>query len=316
MLNTKIHKSSKFSKTGDIDIIELNEMESIKPEIINNESIDDELIRIIIQKITNIIKNDDRILLVFEHNVCKDSIIDTLKSYVEYLNMYEFDIHKLIIPSWLPITIKVMILEMLSEEQFISIIHDQLLMQEVLPYINDKLFMIIIFTFIDSLILPILFNAPSFLTDSRIKSLIDNGADFCGLEYRHLIANRIDSRDPLSVQRLTPNICPKSAHGIKLVLNSLRFYVTESVYKSLEEKMTDLITNQDQDQYQDQTHLTELSITLDDDKIKNDNLTRTNSNVPSKIGTTHWARWALWDVPISAVSVVTEVVSNTVSVFK
>lgn len=251
----------------------------------------------VVEKVTHIIKDDVQLLFIFNHEFG-----DNYKAYSGYPQpflTYEPHDHRLILPVWLPPTIKAGILETLSEEQFITMMHDKHLMQEVFPFLNDKLFMQIILTFVDSITIPVLLKSPPFLTDMRVKSLADNGAMFYGIEYRHLIANRIDPFDPVSVKGLTLNICPKNVAGVKEVLNCMKQYVTDSVYATLEVKMFEIL----------QQHFDTLKITSgNNDSVSfGDSCepcvksTRPEKGTWSKIGT------SILDAPNNAINAVTGV---------
>ena len=215
-----------LSDMGELDISQYHDNDSIK----KNMHIKD-----VNNKVTNIIKDNVQLLFMFNYDFCEN-----YKTYTEYSKPYQnyapHD-HRLILPDWISPIIKAGILETLSREQFIDMMNNKHLMQEVLPYLNDKLFMEIILTFVDSITIPILLKSSIFLTDTRVNSLMKNGAMYYGIEYHHLIANVIDPFDPLSVKLISPMICPKSIADIKLVLQYLQQYIMVPVYKSLEVKM-------------------------------------------------------------------------------
>jgi hypothetical protein len=151
--------------------------------------------------------------------------------------------HNIILTDDMPHKMKATMLGFLRENDFLKVMmNDKHLMQEVLMYLNDACFLILIFTLTDEIIVPMLIKSRTFLTKNRVGQLKKFGSDLYGLDYYHIIANNIDtsSSDILSesIKCIEPNILPDDSIDANNVIRILSDYISTSGIELLEYRLS------------------------------------------------------------------------------
>lgn len=153
--------------------------------------------------------------------------------------------HNIILTHDMTPKIKAKIIALLTEREFLDIMtNDKQLMDEVLVHLDDRCFLLLILTFTDKIIIPMLLKHRTFLTVDRVSQLrkYDNfNGEFYGFDFHHVIANNIDitSEDTIneSIKCIHPELLPIDKTDIEKVLKNLSEFISVPSLKILEVKM-------------------------------------------------------------------------------
>jgi len=137
-------------------------------------------------------------------------VSNSVKDEIEQLFMFNYEFnslykkyksssdryrHKIILPNWLPSNLKSKIISILPDTEILSILSIDLdLLSDLINIFDDKILLLILSSFNDDFIFPILQKTNLFLTDRKVKNIICDKPDLYDLSLSHVIINRLNKQ--------------------------------------------------------------------------------------------------------------------------